>query len=49
MPLVQQPEVYLANVTKILDENGKINNDETIQFLQTFVDAFIDLIDRYVD
>src|SRR5699024_11330179 len=24
MPLVQQPEVYLANVTKILDENGKI-------------------------
>ena len=49
MPLVQQPEVYLANVTKILDENGKINNDDTIQFLQTFVDAFTDLIDRYVD
>src|SRR5699024_3773321 len=49
MPLVQQPEVYLATVSKILDENGKINNEETIQFLQTFVDAFIDLTDRYVD
>lgn len=47
MPIVQQPEVYLANVTKLLDDNGKINNDDTIQFLQTFVDAFVDLIKKY--
>ncbi|MDN6363491.1 MAG: NAD(P)H-dependent oxidoreductase [Tetragenococcus koreensis] len=47
MPVVQQPEVYLANITTLLDENGKINNEGTIEFLQTFVDAFIDLIGRY--
>jgi chromate reductase, NAD(P)H dehydrogenase (quinone) len=47
MPIVQQPEVYLANSQDLLDENGKINNEGTIQFLQGFVDAFVDLIKRY--
>src|SRR5699024_5195285 len=40
MPVVQQPEAYLANVHELLDENGKINNEDTIQFLQSVVDAF---------
>lgn len=44
MPVVQQPEVYLANVATLLDEGGKINNDDTIQFLQSFVDTFVKLI-----
>ncbi len=47
MPIVQQPEVYLANSSEILDENGKINNEGTVQFLQSFVDAFVELIKRY--
>ncbi|WP_373894158.1 NADPH-dependent FMN reductase [Virgibacillus natechei] len=47
MPVVQQPEVYLANSAALVDENGKINNEETVQFLQTFVDAFVGLIKRY--
>lgn len=47
MPVVQQPEAYLANVATLLDENGKVNNDETIQFLQSFVNAFVDLIRKY--
>jgi len=47
MPVVQQPEVYLANSADLLDENGKINNEGTVQFLQTFVDAFVELIKRY--
>lgn len=47
MPVVQQPEVYLANSQDLLDENGKINKQDTIQFLQSFVDAFVDLIQRY--
>lgn len=47
MPVVQQPEVYLANSPELVDENGKINNDETIQFLQSFIDTFVELIKRY--
>lgn len=49
MPVVQQPEVYLANVMTLLDEDGKINNEDTVQFLQTFVNTFIDLIKKYTN
>jgi len=44
MPVLQQPEAYLANVATLLDENGKINNDDTVNFLQSFVDGFVSLI-----
>lgn len=47
MPVVQQPEAYIANSAELLDENGQINNQDTIQFLQSFVDAFIELIKKY--
>ena len=46
MPVVQQPEVYISNSAKLLDENGKINNEGTIQFLQSFVDTFVNLIEK---
>jgi chromate reductase len=47
MPTVQQPEAYIGNVAALFDEKGKINNQDTIQFLQSFVDAFVDLIKKY--
>lgn len=47
MPVVQQPEVYLANSAELMDESGKIKNEGTVQFLQTFVDSFVELIKRY--
>ncbi|MEH7523073.1 NAD(P)H-dependent oxidoreductase [Bacillus sp. JJ1503] len=47
MPLVQQPEAYIGNVAALLDENGKVKDEGTIKFLQSFVDAFVDLIKRY--
>lgn len=46
MPTVQQPEVYLANSQDLLDENGKITNQGTIDFLQGFVDTFVDFIKK---
>ncbi|MEH7386080.1 NAD(P)H-dependent oxidoreductase [Bacillus sp. JJ1521] len=46
MPTLQQPEAYLANSAQIFDENGKMNEDTT-QFLQTFVNSFIELIRRH--
>ena len=47
MPVVQQPEAYISNAAALLDENDKVKNDGTVQFLQSFVDSFIDLIKRY--
>jgi chromate reductase, NAD(P)H dehydrogenase (quinone) len=47
MPVVQQPEAYISNAAALLDENDKVKNEGTVQFLQSFVDAFIDLIERY--
>ena len=47
MPLLQQPEAYLANSAELFDENGLIKNTDTVEFLQSFVDAFVTLIKRY--
>lgn len=47
MPVVQQPEVYIANVHELLDANGEITNQDTIGFLQSAVDAFISLIQKH--
>src|SRR5699024_1811280 len=44
MPLLQQREVYLANVKELLGENGKIEKAETVEFLQSVVDGFVQLI-----
>ena len=48
MPILQQPEVYLANTPKLFDEKGQINNADTVKFLQSYVDAFGALIERYL-
>lgn len=47
MPVVQQPEVYIGEVHELLDENGKITNEETVQFLQSFVNVFVELSEKY--
>ena len=47
MPTLQQPEAYIAHTNKLLDEHGKINNPDTMDFLQTVVDAFVQLVERY--
>lgn len=40
MPLLQQPEAYIGGAAKLLDDNGKINNDSTKQFLKKFIDTY---------
>ena len=40
MPTMQQPEAYIGSMSNILDENGKINNDDTQKFLDQFVESF---------
>jgi chromate reductase len=36
-----------GNVSALFDEKGKIKDNETVQILQTFVNAFVDLIKKY--
>lgn len=47
MPALQQPEVYLGNSSALFDEKDQIKNQDTIKYLQSFVDAFLELIERY--
>ncbi|MCM3570981.1 NADPH-dependent FMN reductase [Neobacillus mesonae] len=46
MPILQQPEAYIGNVADLL-ENGKIKDEGTVKFLQSFVDAFVNMIKRH--
>lgn len=47
MPVLQQPEAYIANVAQILDENGKLGDSQVVAFLQSFVDAFVQWIKKH--
>jgi len=41
IPVMQQPEVYLAKIDKSLDEKGNLTDKRTLEFLQKAVDAYI--------
>ncbi|HIV73951.1 MAG TPA: NAD(P)H-dependent oxidoreductase [Candidatus Pseudogracilibacillus intestinigallinarum] len=47
MPVVQQPEMYLANVGTFLDDAGNVTNESTVQYLQGFVDTFITFMRKF--
>ena len=46
MPVLQQPEAYLARIAESMDAGGRITASETIEFLQRFVGAFEQWIRR---
>ncbi len=46
MPITGQPEVFLGNSPTLLDENGKINNEKTQEFVQGYINQFIDLVEK---
>lgn len=48
MPLLNQPEIYLANSQNFFDENGNLNNESTKEFLQTAADAFVKHVEKHV-
>lgn len=47
MAVVAQPEAYITETHKLLNEEGKITNEGTIKFLQSVIDAFIESIELY--
>jgi chromate reductase len=42
VPVMQQPEVYLANVAALFDEDGKIKEGDTKAFLKKALEAYAD-------
>lgn len=42
IPAMQQPEVYLPHINKVWDENGNLNDEDTRDFLQKAVNAYIE-------
>lgn len=47
MPVLQQPEMYMARSAESFDTNGKIVNEKTNELLQSFVDSFVEFIQRH--
>lgn len=44
---LQQPEAYIGNVMELLDEKGVLVNENTKNFLKTYVDAFTAWIEKF--
>ena len=47
MPVMQQPEAYVSKVGDLLDQDGKLNNDDTKAFLSGFLAAFATWIGKH--
>lgn len=39
-PTMAQPEAYIGGATELFDDNGKLINDSTREFLRSFMQAF---------
>lgn len=48
MPVLQQPEAYLANVQDFFDDNGKLTKEDTAKFLRQVLDAYIGFLEKLV-
>ncbi|MCL7986903.1 NAD(P)H-dependent oxidoreductase [Sphingobacterium sp. lm-10] len=48
MPTLAQPEVYIANVQNIFDEDGALKNEESGKFLKDVLAAYLDFANKHV-
>ena len=46
MPPLQMPEAYIGGADKLFDENGKLTNNSTREFLSKYLQAFAAWIER---
>jgi len=46
MPALQQPEAYVGGAADMFDESGAIKKPETKQFIDKFLAAFADWVER---
>ena len=49
MPAMQQPEAYLANAQSLFDEQGNLNNDDTREFLRSYMQAYEQWVKKHAD
>ena len=47
VPVLAQPEVFIAFKDGLIDGDGKISNDDTRKFLQGFVDKYVGWVKRF--
>ncbi len=40
VPTMAQPEAYIGGAAELFDDNGKLTNDSTKDFLKTYMEAF---------
>ena len=48
VPVMQQPEAYIGNGANLFDDKGGISNDATREFMQKFLAAFEQWVDRNI-
>jgi chromate reductase len=46
VPVLQQPEAYIGNASKLFDDKGEIANDSTRDFMSKFLQAFSQWIEQ---
>jgi len=46
VPMMPQPEAYIGNAASLFDAQGKLINESTREFLQKFLQAFAQWIER---
>jgi len=47
MPAMQQPEAYIGSTMSLFDDSGNLKNDQTRDFLKSFMAAFSDWIRKH--
>jgi chromate reductase len=47
MPVLQQPEAYLGGVGGWFDEAGNLKDEKAKEFLQKFIDAYAQWVDKH--
>lgn len=47
MPVVQQPEVYLANVQNLFDDNSKLTKEDTAKFLRQVLASYVEFVAQH--
>jgi chromate reductase len=47
IPMLAQPEMYVSEITKSIDESGKLSDGRTLAFFDSFTDKFAEFADKF--
>ncbi len=46
VPVMQRPEAYIGRASDLFDDDGRIQKDDTREYMKKFVQAFADWVDK---